>query len=406
MNYDRSIYSCSLIQKTIDNLLPALVQDAGSGSVNTVLAYGADRGGVQDSTEAFQKAFNECKSVYIPEGTYRITKTITIPSRCKVIEGAGMSNTIIQYSGADEVCFDMQTSSDYSRLRGLTVTNVPYQSRKLTEKKNIAVKASRSHTRFQDLNIEHFEIGLDLCYRSWACGVYDCMLQNNKIGIRGGSERDGATDKGAFNNVTVNNCCLHTNYIGLKVVNGGNTIHVVNCDVENNTYAFQFVAQARSRIESCYFENNDDIVFFSTPQANGLYDFVNNYVELKKSTQKFGTIQLSGSDWKNYTNGKCVLTNNTFLHDVTERVTNQTSISAIKTACSDVFNNFICYTKKDLGGTTELSVSEAKLSIPESCIENNQYLIHGKTTTSSVPFTDAVETPTFDSFIKPHTQPV
>lgn len=64
--------------------------------VVSVKDYGAVGNGRTDDTLAFQSAFNAAVDVFIPSGTYRITKTLIVPSSFKVI-GAGAGSTVLQF---------------------------------------------------------------------------------------------------------------------------------------------------------------------------------------------------------------------------------------------------------------------------------------------------------------------
>lgn len=62
-----------------------------------VLDFGADRTGANDSTSAFQTAFNKARRVYVPSGTYKVGQ-LTIPSNTAVI-GEGKSTVITPVDG-------------------------------------------------------------------------------------------------------------------------------------------------------------------------------------------------------------------------------------------------------------------------------------------------------------------
>lgn len=72
-----------------------LIEKLGDISYN-VLSYGAKGDGVTDDYESIQNAINEQKNIYLPEGTYLVTKGLRIPSNRKIY-GAGIDKTVIKY---------------------------------------------------------------------------------------------------------------------------------------------------------------------------------------------------------------------------------------------------------------------------------------------------------------------
>ena len=72
-----------------------LIERLGDISYN-VLSYGAKGDGVTDDYESIQNAIKEQKNIYLPEGTYLVSKGLRIPSNRKIY-GAGIDKTIIKY---------------------------------------------------------------------------------------------------------------------------------------------------------------------------------------------------------------------------------------------------------------------------------------------------------------------
>lgn len=62
----------------------------------SVKNYGATGNGYADDTHALQSAFNAAVDVFIPSGTYRLTKPLVLPSSFKVI-GAGAESTVLLF---------------------------------------------------------------------------------------------------------------------------------------------------------------------------------------------------------------------------------------------------------------------------------------------------------------------
>jgi len=84
------------------------------GAPVNVLDFGAIGDGVADDTTAIQNAINASSNVYIPEGTYLVTKALQILSS-KTIYGAGVGGTIIK-----------RTSTTPETINGASVVAILY----------------------------------------------------------------------------------------------------------------------------------------------------------------------------------------------------------------------------------------------------------------------------------------
>ena len=72
----------------------------------SVKLFGAVGDGVTDDTSAIQAAINSGSPVYIPQGTYKTTSTITLPNQNTVIRGAGMFLSTINFvNSSTQSCF-------------------------------------------------------------------------------------------------------------------------------------------------------------------------------------------------------------------------------------------------------------------------------------------------------------
>lgn len=78
-----------------------------NGAPINVLDYGAAGDGTTDDTSAIQSALNTGKTVYFPDGTYKITSPLTVSSATRKIYGNGPKTVIYPYLSAGEVCFDV-----------------------------------------------------------------------------------------------------------------------------------------------------------------------------------------------------------------------------------------------------------------------------------------------------------
>lgn len=176
-----------------------------SGAVN-VLQYNADPTGVADSTAAIQAAINAVGSngaIYIPDGTYKITDTITIAQGTSVsIYGQSRTGTILQsglsandaskymfhYQGDDAVTANLCQNVTISTL----TLNALYFGRGIYAEHcfpNLVVDQVLVFKPFQ------YGIFLEDC---WGASLYDCEVDG-----------DNYTDIYGYRIVNANNVCMY-----------------------------------------------------------------------------------------------------------------------------------------------------------------------------------------------------
>jgi hypothetical protein len=98
----------------------ALTQLRSVDWLNVVTQFGADSTGSADSTTAIQNAISALPTansasggvIYFPQGTYKVSSTLTIPVAGVTLLGDGTWNTIINYTGSGD-CVRMYSSIGY-----------------------------------------------------------------------------------------------------------------------------------------------------------------------------------------------------------------------------------------------------------------------------------------------------
>lgn len=234
-----------------------------NGAVANVLDYGADPSGVIDSTAAIQLCLDEnpLGFVYFPEGTYKVTDTLTIAGGAQNITGDGQ-RSIILVSG---LASGQSVFQNYG-------TNGSRRSNQIFE--NIQIFSVDGNG--VGIALEFIERGV---FRNiWFYGLetmvevtdqcYICLFQSlTGLGI---TEKSFSVIAPAFNNNTFVNCTFGGKGF-LLVSESSQGIQFTGCDFEGCSYDATYPATAYFKITSsteltgisgitfsgCYWENND-----------------------------------------------------------------------------------------------------------------------------------------------------
>ena len=107
--------------------------------------FGAVGDGVADDTEAIQKAINSGKDVFLPEGTYYTTSTITI-SEAQKVHGVG-EKTVIHSTA--EVAIE-------TTHKGVVVEHLKF----IGNGSNTCISAYQSNNTIRDISMDGFSVGI------------------------------------------------------------------------------------------------------------------------------------------------------------------------------------------------------------------------------------------------------
>lgn len=232
-----------------------------TGAPVNVLDYGAVGDGVADDTAAIQAALNSSASrVYIPEGTYRVTSQIDIPTNTNLQGAHGIgrkfnTNTAacrIVYDGTDTVVFNFLNDSigyGTSKISDL----VMYQSNSTAGVTAIQIGDSADDVTYvlqvtlENLCIEDFTgIGV-LNYGSWNCTMRDIMVHGKSAPSRTliGFHLDASGQAATSNHLI--NCFAEECVTGFKVGDAsGSKLYsyssLINTYVDGCTTGYHFVS--------------------------------------------------------------------------------------------------------------------------------------------------------------------
>jgi parallel beta-helix repeat protein len=140
--------------------------------VANVLDYGADRSGVNNSTNAFLNAIATGKEVYAPYGTYLLTPDLIKIASKRVLFGDGYDTELKQADGTSGTLIQSAATSNASPAIGITI-------------RNLRVNGNRDN---QDLESQ-FGIGLHYTRKAMLDGVYVHDTVRTAIYIAGSKAR-------------------------------------------------------------------------------------------------------------------------------------------------------------------------------------------------------------------------
>lgn len=180
----KEIVESSILNRTLEN--------------GNVLDYGAVGDGKYDSYEAFKKALEKCKTVYVPDGTYYISKPITLEWGKSLIGSENGSYIIVD----DNSFLELKGRNTVKNLKIENTKNVS-DSLVVTEASPL-IKGTLSYSNIENINIGLSYIGIDVEVKgkSNIKDIYGCPL---KYGIK----IDNSVDV-----VNVDNIHFNQNYYG------------------------------------------------------------------------------------------------------------------------------------------------------------------------------------------------
>lgn len=221
----------------------------------SVLEYGADPGGVADSTLAFQAALDAAGSttsarsigiaVFVPAGEYRITSTVTVPENI-MLRGDGQRSSLIQYEG---------TGTAIRVLRRTVVEDLWVRGTGGTASVGIAADGpSYSSVLVVIRRVSCTMLGVGvLIDQNYLVSVADTQLGSCDIGLL-----MSAPD---LNGISVTGGYIQGNRVGIEQRGyTANKVRVVETNIEQNTDAGIRIygGSLGFMIRGCYFEGYGD----------------------------------------------------------------------------------------------------------------------------------------------------
>lgn len=242
----------------------------GGGVVDYVTPqmYGAVGDGETDDYEAFVAMLaTNPKFVYIPQGRYYISETLTISDGLRVLKGAGVGPTAI-------ICENGFISTADTIVYRLTMSDMAITKPNAEDTNGTAISGKFCYSKFSNIYVEHFEHAFEFTGHSWINTLERCELNSNYYGVFNNSEH--------FNNFIFRDCAFQSNeyavYIGDDSSAGGKNIVFDGCDVEQNGVAFHTKAVGAFVVRDSYIENNTKVFEILTPCYGADWTFENCFI--------------------------------------------------------------------------------------------------------------------------------
>lgn len=207
--------------------------------------YGAKGDGITDDTEAFIQALSQNKIVYIPNGDYIISDTLSISNQTPII-GENMVQTKLKFTGENTSLItctsDRCIIEDILLLGSFNIAEVG------TSNTNSAISCSGfNYHKFSNVYIKGFNIGINSSPYGYGSYFKNCEIQSCNYGIYSSSE---------FNMITIDTGIVTYCDVGI-LLSQGRTQNVINTDIERCNIGIKKNHMGNCLISGCYFENNE-----------------------------------------------------------------------------------------------------------------------------------------------------
>jgi hypothetical protein len=169
----------------------------------SVLDFGADPTGTNDSRGAFQAALNTAKHVYIPTGNYKITDRLLMLYPGQMMSGDGRSASVLKINSSFNLSanavIDCSSLEPGAELRdfGVDFTQPDTTNRASLTTYPVVIKATNApRTTLQNLKIQAATNGIDLTGNSG--GTFIELLEMSAFGT-------GISIDGSYDTIRINN---------------------------------------------------------------------------------------------------------------------------------------------------------------------------------------------------------
>lgn len=261
--------------------------------------FGAKADGTTDDTISFQKALNNGSPVFIPNGNYKITTSLNIPSK-SFITGCG-KKAIINYTGTG-FCFITEDHSIGVTIKDLRIIcNDNGSGIQLYNSSNSGLEEYDVQHRLINLSISHGITGIEISNYCRECTVDNCYIDVMTTGIR-----VNGTD-----NKIINSTCGNILQNGFYIWNNNNLVSNCKaflCGKNGNNYAGFYIEGNFSSLVSLICQQNYTNGVILNAGRCQLTNVISEWNNYSKSTDLTADIQILNN--YNYVNANIITGNN------------------------------------------------------------------------------------------------
>jgi len=240
--------------------------------------FGAVGDGVADDTEALQEAFDSKEDVYIPQGTYRFTRTLHMAGRTKVYgHGGGWDRhgqTTLKYDGPEAETAIVVKKAHFFQMRRVRLDG--------SNKAGVGIhwEATWTAALLEDVAITGTTQHALFMTRTWCVSFTRLVVRNNR-----GNGVTLSSQAGPVNSVNFIDCRFLQNGLdykydgegnfavgyGFGIFNAGTVINLTGCLFEVNGGAGLYLEgwMAQIHVSGGYFEQNSQGAIHRDLEANG-----------------------------------------------------------------------------------------------------------------------------------------
>ena len=247
-------------QEELDNGLYATLIINKSLNVRQI---GAKGDGIQDDTDYFKEAINKYMTIYVPNGTYNLSDTLTLAYKTHLI-GQDKNNSILKYTIEETENKFIIIMDERTYIENLNIIG-PYTSETIGDYTNYKVSGIKCYNKAYNTikNCRLFQLyqGLFMGY-TWCDSIEDCYFGRCYIGIDSSSSSEN-------NDIYIKGCISQYNDYGM-FLGQGRTQTIINCDIEKNrTCGIKRQNSGDIQIINTYFEDKI-IIYWGQTYVNNI----------------------------------------------------------------------------------------------------------------------------------------
>ena len=238
-----------------------------SGGTANILDYGADPSGVNDSTPALNAAIASGKSIFVPQGTFRLTGQSVVPSGMRIF-GAGPSKSLFKCDVGVHTGAFLRVAGGNNFIEDIGLFGTSTSAGTAIYLSSVNVYEFTGWITLTNVYVNGINLGVRM-NNVFAVAINNCRIFANDKGVLVDPQYDGIGDNGYFTTITFNKSYINQNSdYGFKATPTivSKNLSFLDSVIEANTGStsgYQSFIQNTNplHISNCYFEAVNTIPF-------------------------------------------------------------------------------------------------------------------------------------------------